>query len=82
MKKIIRVADLLRQVQQGYFDILFPTNFHVAQSMYRSITGKFDAVLSQEQFLSRWADVEETETMSGENPLLSWYKNASIMITL
>lgn len=49
--------------------------------MYEAITGKIGAVLSHEEFMRRWADVEETETMSGENPLLSWYKNASVMAT-
>lgn len=69
-------------VQQGYFDILFPTNFPVAKNMYEAITGKMSEVLSQEEFLLRWADVEETETLSGENPLLSWYKNAGVLKTL
>jgi len=68
-------------VRQGYFDILFPTNFDVTKNMYGAITGKLSEVLSHEEFLMRWADVEGTETLSGENPLLSWYKNASVMTT-
>jgi hypothetical protein len=32
--------------------------------------------------MSGRADIEETQTRNGENPLLSWYKNASFMITV
>ncbi|KAN0093620.1 DUF185 domain containing protein [Hyaloscypha variabilis] len=69
-------------VHQGYFDILFPTDFNVMELMYRAITGKLTRVLSHEEFLRRWAYVEETETKNGENPLLSWYKNASVLTTV
>ncbi|RDL42537.1 Uncharacterized protein BP5553_02516 [Venustampulla echinocandica] len=69
-------------VHQGYFDILFPTDFHVMELMYRAITGKLTNALSHEEFLRRWAYVEETETKNGENPLLSWYKNASVLTTV
>ena len=71
-----------RQVQQGYFDILFPTDFQLMESIYRVLTGKFARVTSQEDFLRRWADIDHTRTASGENPMLSWYQNASIMTTL
>jgi hypothetical protein len=70
------------QVHQGYFDILFPTDFPVMENLYRAITGKLTRVMSHEDFLRRWAFVEETETKNGENPLLSWYKNASVMTTV
>jgi hypothetical protein len=50
--------------------------------MYRAITGKLTRVLSHEEFLKGWAYVRETETKNGENPLLSWYKNASVLITV
>jgi hypothetical protein len=70
------------QVHQGYFDILFPTNFTVMELMYRAITGKLTKVISHEEFLRRWAYVEDTETKNGENPLLSWYKNASVLLTV
>jgi hypothetical protein len=71
-----------KQVHQGYFDILFPTDFNVMELIYRAITGKLTRVLSHEEFLRRWAYVEETETKNGENPLLSWYKNASVLTTV
>ncbi|OCK81026.1 DUF185-domain-containing protein [Lepidopterella palustris CBS 459.81] len=69
-------------VQQGFFDVLFPTDFCVMEDMYRAITGKLTRVLTHEDFLKRWAYVEDTQTRNGENPLLSWYKNASVMITV
>lgn len=50
--------------------------------MYRAVTGKLTKVMSHEDFLRRWAYVEDTETKNGENPLLSWYKNASVLITV
>ncbi|KAK4239682.1 hypothetical protein C8A03DRAFT_13919 [Achaetomium macrosporum] len=69
-------------VHQGYFDIMFPTNFQTAEATYQAITGKLTRVLSHEEFMRRWAYVEETETQSGENPLLTWYKNASVLYTV
>jgi hypothetical protein len=50
--------------------------------MYRAITGKLTRVMSHEDFLRRWANVQDTETMNGENPLLNWYKNASVLVTV
>ncbi|PGH16383.1 hypothetical protein AJ80_05233 [Polytolypa hystricis UAMH7299] len=69
-------------VHQGYFDIFFPTDFNVMEDVYRAITGKLTRVTSHEDFLQRWAYVEDTETKNGENPMLSWYKNASVMVTV
>ncbi|KAK3362641.1 S-adenosyl-L-methionine-dependent methyltransferase [Lasiosphaeria hispida] len=69
-------------VHQGYFDIMFPTDFRISESIYQAITGKLTRVLSHEEFMRRWAYVEETETRSGENPLLGWYKNASVLYTV
>lgn len=69
-------------MHQGYFDIMFPTNFSTAEATYQAITGKLTRVLTHEEFMRRWAYLEETETQSGENPLLTWYKNASVMFTV
>jgi hypothetical protein len=70
------------QVMQGYFDILFPTNFDVMEDMYRAMTGKLSRVSSQEEFLTRWAFTADTETRNGENPLLAYYKNAAMLVTM
>ncbi|KAL4786660.1 amidase signature domain-containing protein [Aspergillus varians] len=69
-------------VHQGYFDIFFPTDFNVVEDIYRAVTGKLTQVASHEDFVRRWAYVEDTETRSGENPLLTWYKNASMLLTM
>lgn len=70
------------QVHQGYFDILFPTDFAVMEDIYRAITGKLTRVMTHEDYMRRWAYVEDTQTKNGENPLLNWYENASVMVTV
>lgn len=52
------------------------------EDMYRAITGKWTHVSSHEDFLKRWAYTEDTQTQNGENPMLSWYKNASVITTV
>nr|POF16785.1 protein arginine methyltransferase ndufaf7 like, mitochondrial [Quercus suber] len=69
-------------VQQGYFDILFPTDFGVMEDIYRAITGRLTRVTTHEDFFRRWAYVEDTQMRSGENAMLSLYKNASVMVTV
>ncbi|EPS31531.1 hypothetical protein PDE_06486 [Penicillium oxalicum 114-2] len=69
-------------VHQGYFDIFFPTDFNVIEDMYRAVTGKLTQVMTHEDFVRRWAYIEDTETRNGENPLLTWYKNASMLMTV
>lgn len=50
--------------------------------MYRAITGKLTQVVSHEDFMQRWAYIADTETRNGENPMLTWYKNASMLMTV
>lgn len=69
-------------VQQGFFDILFPTDFGVMEDIYRAITGRLTRVMTHEDFFRRWAYVEDTQMKSGENAMLGWYKNASVMVTV
>ncbi|KAI0109222.1 S-adenosyl-L-methionine-dependent methyltransferase [Nemania sp. FL0031] len=69
-------------VHQGYFDILFPTDFRIMEAVYGAITGRLTRVMSHEAFMRSWAFLADTQTQSGENPLLSWYKNASMMVTV
>lgn len=79
MISTIRQLLIRVQVRQGYFDILFPTDFAVMEAIYRAITGKLTRSVTHEDFMRRWAHVEETMTKSGESPLLTWYQNASVM---
>ena len=74
--------QIATQVHQGYFDILFPTDFGVMEAVYRLVTGKLTRTMSHEAFMRSWAYVENTRTRSGENPLLSWYANASVLVTV
>jgi hypothetical protein len=69
-------------VHQGFFDIMFPTDFGVMEDMYRAITGRLSRVMTHENFFQRWAYAEDTQLKSGENALLNWYKNQSVMLTL
>ncbi|KAL9092975.1 MAG: hypothetical protein Q9159_000599 [Coniocarpon cinnabarinum] len=68
-------------VRQGYFDIFFPTDFRVMEALYRAVTGKLTRAMSHEEFMVRWADVAACMCQDGEIPLLSWYKNAAVMVT-
>ncbi|KMU92476.1 hypothetical protein CIHG_10207 [Coccidioides immitis H538.4] len=69
-------------VHQGYFDIFFPTDFTVIEDVYRAITGKLTRLSTHEDFMRRWAYAEDTQAKSGENLLLTWYKNASVLVTV
>lgn len=52
------------------------------EAVYRAVTGRLTRVTSHEEFMGRWAYVEETRARNGENPLLGWYKNASVLMTV
>ena len=62
--------------------ILFPTDFGVMEAVYGAVTGKLTRSMSHETFMRSWAYVEDTQTRNGENPLLSYYKNASVLMTV
>lgn len=66
---------------QGYFDIMFPTDFDLAGDFYRQITGKVPRVELHSDFLRQWADIDATTTKKGENPMLDLYRNASFLIS-
>lgn len=66
-------------VEQGYFDIMFPTNFKVMNEMYKQVTGKESESATHREFLKKWAEIEKTTTKSGENPMLELYSNAAFL---
>jgi hypothetical protein len=70
-------------VQQGYFDIFFPTDFSLLQDLYAVLNpGKAMATSSQRAFLERWAETDRTRLQNGENPLLEHYANAAFAWTV
>lgn len=77
--RVIDVSTFL--CYQGYFDVMFPTDFDLALDMYRQVTGKLAKVELHMGFLEQWADVEATTTKVGENPMLLFYKNVSFMVS-
>jgi hypothetical protein len=77
-------------VQQGWFDIFFPTDFELLKDMHsyigniNSISSTDDSrrmILTQRDFLKRNADLIETRTRSGEIPMLMFYKNFKFLLT-
>ncbi|KAJ3040277.1 hypothetical protein HK097_002604, partial [Rhizophlyctis rosea] len=38
-------------------------------------------VMTQQEFLLKYADLERTKTKSGENPMLSFYQNMKFMVS-
>lgn len=77
--KMVDVSTFM--CHQGYFDIMFATDFNLAQDLYRQLTGKLAKVEHHSEFLEQWADVEATTTKRGENPMLEFYKNVSFMVS-
>lgn len=64
---------------QGYFDIMFPTDFNLASDLYRLSTNKHPKVELHREFLEQWADIDAIATRKGEHPMLDFYKNVSFM---
>lgn len=64
---------------QGFFDILFPTDFDLAAQLYAAVIGRTVQPASHRQFLEAWAELDATATKTGENPMLSFYKNAAFL---
>lgn len=76
-KKMIPISTYM--ALQGFFDILFPTDFDQAAMMYRAVCGKPINTSSHQEFLTNWAELKNTTTKTGENPMLSFYQNAAFM---
>lgn len=64
---------------QGFFDILFPTDFDLAAQLYSKVCGKVVKTSSHKEFMETWAELDETATKTGENPMVSFYQNAAFM---
>jgi hypothetical protein len=73
-------------VQQGYFDVFFPTNFWELQAMYGQLCPSYFGtrrmhITTHRKFVERWGDMRQTTTLSGENPMKDYYENVKMLIS-
>lgn len=75
-------------VQQGWFDIFFPTQFELLRDIYPLVCRPEHTpnpqqikVLSHRDFCQTYGNLEMTTTKSGENPMLDYYENNKFLLT-
>jgi Putative S-adenosyl-L-methionine-dependent methyltransferase len=73
-------------VQQGYFDIFFPTNFRELRGLYEMLCPSYfgtrrTQILTHRQFVEKWGDLKITATRSGENPMRDYYENVKMLLS-
>lgn len=73
-------------VQQGYFDIFFPTNFEELSAIYGILCPSYFGtrrthILKHRTFVEKWGDMNATSTKSGENPMRDYYENVKMLIS-
>jgi hypothetical protein len=82
-------------VKPGLFDIFFPTDFELLRDIYslvetqersQRIQGAQDLtrlpkVCTHHEFLEKYANLSQTRTACGENPLLGFYENVKFLVT-
>lgn len=74
------VTTTTYMVNQGYFDIMFPTNFALQSEIYSLVTGKSCTFQLHSDFLKKHSDnIELTTCQNGENPMLEFYTNVAFM---
>jgi len=73
-------------VQQGYFDIFFPTNFEELCKLYEILCPSYfgtrrTQVVSHREFVEQWGNLNLTRTRNGENPMRDYYENVKMLIS-
>lgn len=80
-------------VLQGFFDIFFPTDFELLKDFYvhdvlgsyasGERTGEQPRIMSHRDFLASHPELAKNCDLvkRGENPMLSWYENASWLVS-
>jgi len=73
-------------VQQGYFDIFFPTDFEELRKMYEILCPSYfgtrrTQIVSHREFIEKWGDLDITTTRSGENPMRDYYENVKMLVS-
>ncbi|KAL1512408.1 hypothetical protein AB1Y20_005664 [Prymnesium parvum] len=65
----------------GECDVFFPTHFDSLERMCRAVGHKQVQSVTTTTFMAEFADLSETETRCGYNPLLEDFVNTSILVT-
>jgi len=73
-------------VQQGYFDIFYPTDFEELQAFYGMLCPSYFGtrrthIVTHKEFMKKWGDLKATTTRSGENPMTDYYQNVRMLIS-
>lgn len=71
-------------VPNGTADIYFPTDFDILKQMYTQVCSRDPTdvrVMKQNAFLASHADIKQTRTRSGYNPLLRDFTNTSMLLS-
>jgi hypothetical protein len=65
----------------GSSDIFFPVDFATLKEMYRLVCNRKAQVMKSSAFLHSHADLQQTRTRSGYNPLLEDFTNTSFLLS-
>ena len=68
-------------VKPGWFDIFFPTEFDHLRKLYQDQCTQEAKIQTFQEFMIQYGNLKETQLKSGENPVLSFYKNMSFLIS-
>lgn len=65
-------------VLQGFFDIMFPTDFKLAAQLYEYVMGREATTQLHGEFLKKYV-TDDAKTKAGELPILEFYRNAAFL---
>ncbi|ODQ68345.1 DUF185-domain-containing protein [Nadsonia fulvescens var. elongata DSM 6958] len=66
---------------QGYFDIEFPADFELLAGLYKKVCGMPIEHCTNQEFMHKWAELDETVLANDVNPLLSLHSNVSFLFS-
>jgi Putative S-adenosyl-L-methionine-dependent methyltransferase len=73
-------------VQQGYFDIFFPSHFGELRGLYEVLCPSYFGtrrtnVMKHKEFVEKWGDMEKVTTKNGDIPMRDYYENVTMLIS-
>lgn len=66
---------------KGGYDIFFPTDFEVMAKIQELNIGRKALVMTQRDFMRKYADLSKTKTKGGYNPMVDEYHNMKFLLT-